>query len=163
MGMPRIVLNRILLPCVSLAWSPPQVPALLAVVRRPRPSVGAPRGLAPTGGAQPGLPLPAPGPAPCPPAPRALVPPAACLRALGRGHRPAAVPLQRAARSGFDRGFPAAGAPGPASAPPTSAAGSARDPETPQPLVSEGQLGGCGGRVSGPEPGPVTTCAAEWA
>lgn len=52
-----------------------------------------------------------------PPAPHALVPLAVGPRALGRGRRRAAVPLQRAACSRCDRGFPAAWAPGPASAP----------------------------------------------
>lgn len=63
------------------------------------------------------IPTPSPDPAPRPPARRALVPRAVSPRALGRGRRPAAVPLQRAARSGCDRGFSAAWVPGPASAP----------------------------------------------
>lgn len=99
---------------------------------------------------------PAPWPRPAPARP-ARIGAAGCRSPRsGEGAPPAAVPLQRTARCSCDRGFPVAWAPGPASGPPTSVAGS---PGTQAAWVSEG----AGGTGSGPVSCPLAACAAGWA
>lgn len=145
-------------PALAWMWSRLKDCRLAGRAKVPRPGLGSPAGgpPVPTPPPLPRATAPRPGPAPRPPAPRALVPPAVGPRALGRGRRPAAVPLQRVARSRCAAAFPPA--PRAPPRPPRQ-----RCPGTPAPSVSEAGDEAVRKEGAGPVSGPPTTRVAEWA